>query len=171
MVVTSGRVVPHVTFDGLEDHLAGYTGLPLDLNPYRPTYGVRVPTAGAVLPAAGAYDLVLDTRSSSDRGPFSFRYWVNDVTPPHLSAKPAKGAILVRATDAGSGVDPSSIVALLDKKLVKTTFTAGTIRIPATKGRHSLVLQVGDFQETKNMEDVAKILPNTATLRVSVRVR
>ena len=35
---------------------------------------------------------------------------------------------------------------------------------------HALVLQVGDFQETKNMEDVAKILPNTATLRVSVRV-
>ena len=170
VVVTSGRVVPHVTFDGLEDHLVGYTGLPLDLNPYRPTYGVRVPTAGAVLPAAGAYDLVFDTRSSSDRGPFGFRYWVNDVTPPRLSARPSKGAILVRATDAGSGVDPSSIVALLDKKLVKATFTAGTIRIPATKGRHALVLQVGDFQETKNMEDVAKILPNTATLRVSVRV-
>ena len=96
---------------------------------------------------------------------------MNDVTPPRLSATPSKGAILVRATDLGSGVDPSSIVALLDKKLVKTTFTAGTIRIPATKGRHALVLQVGDFQETKNMEDVAKILPNTATLRVSVRVR
>ena len=171
VVVTSGRVVPHVTFDGLEDHLVGYTGLPLDLNPYRPTYGVRVPTAGAVLPAA-VHTTSSSTRvRAADRGPFTFRYWVNDVTPPRLSAKPSKGAILVRATDPGSGVDPSSIVALLDKKLVKTTFAAGTIRIPATKGRHALVLQVGDFQETKNMEDVAKILPNTATLRVSVRVR
>jgi len=170
-VVTSGSVTPHVTFDGLEDHLAGYTGLPLDLNPYRSTYGVRTRTAGAVLPAAGAYDLVFDTRSSRNAGPFTFRYWVNDVTPPRLVAKAAKRAILVRATDAGSGVDPSSIVALVDGKLVKATFSAGTIRIPTTSGRHALVLQVGDFQETKNMEDVAKILPNTATLRVSVRVR
>ena len=170
-VVTSGRAVPHVTFDGLEDHLVGYTGLPVDLNPYRPTYGARVRVAGAVLPAAGAYDLVFDTRSAGDAGPFSFRYWVNDVTPPRLSLKTGKGAILVRATDGGSGVDPSSIVALLDKKAAKVTYAAGTIRIPASSGRHSLVLQVGDFQETKNMEDVAKILPNTATLRVSVRVR
>ena len=74
----------------------------------------------------------------------------------------------MRATDAGSGVDPSSIVALLDKKLVKTTFTADDPH-PGGEGRHALVLRVGDFQETKNMEDVAKILP-TATLRVSVRV-
>ena len=86
-VITSGRAVPHVTFDGLEDHLVGYTGLPLDLNPYRSSYGARVQVAGAVLPAAGSYDLVFDTRSSKDAGPFTFRYWVNDVTPPRLSAK------------------------------------------------------------------------------------
>ena len=170
-VVTSGRAVPHVTFDGLEDHLVGYTGLPIDLNPYRPTYGVRVQAAGSVLPAPGAYDLVFDSRSRQAAGPFTFRYWVNDVTPPRLAATPATRAILVHATDSGSGVDPSSIVALVDGKAVKTTFTAGTIHIPATSGRHALVLQVGDFQEAKNMEDVAKILPNTATLRVTVRVR
>ncbi len=45
-VVTSGRAVPHVTFDGLEDHLVGYTGLPIDLNPYRPTYGAHSRAAG-----------------------------------------------------------------------------------------------------------------------------
>jgi hypothetical protein len=33
------------------------------------------------------------------------------------------------------------------------------------------VLQVGDYQENKNMEDVAPVLPNTATLRVTARVR
>jgi subtilisin family serine protease len=169
-VVTSGRAVPHVTFDGLEDHLVGYTGLPVDLNPYRSSYGARVPVAGAVLPAAGSYDLVFDTRSNKEAGPFTFRYWVNDVTPPRLSARTGKQAIIVRATDAGSGVDPASILALIDNKLVKATFTDGTIRVPTSTGRHSLVLQVGDFQETKNMEDVAKILPNTATLRATVRV-
>jgi len=54
---------------------------------------------------------------------------------------------------------------------VATRFGSGTIRIAATKGRHSLVLSVADYQETKNTEDVAKILPNTATLRAGVVVR
>jgi len=31
VVMLSGRAVPHVTFDGSEDHLTGYPGLPLDL--------------------------------------------------------------------------------------------------------------------------------------------
>ena len=75
------------------------------------------------------------------------------------------------ATDAGSGVDPSSITATLDGKAVKATYAAGTIRIAASKGRHKLVLSVGDFQETKNMEDVPPILPNTRTLRATVTVR
>jgi subtilisin family serine protease len=171
VVVTSGRVTPHLTFDGAEDHLAGYTGLPLDLNPYRKTYGESVRAAAVVLPAAGTYDAVFDTRSSADAGPFTFRYWVNDVTPPRLRLVPSRGSIVVRATDAGSGVDPSSIVATLGGKAVKVRYASGIIRMAAAKGRHALVLSVADYQETKNMEDVAKILPNTATLRTTVRVR
>ena len=59
---------------------------------------------------------------------------------------------------------------MLDGKRVATHFVAGTIRVTAAKGRHSLVLTVADYQETKNTEDVA-ILPNTATLRATVTVR
>ena len=33
------------------------------------------------------------------------------------------------------------------------------------------MLSVADFQEAKNMEDVPPILPNTRTLRATVRVR
>jgi len=33
-----------------------------------------------------------------------------------------------------------------------------------------LSVSVADYQETKNNEDVPPILPNTATLRVTVRV-
>jgi subtilisin family serine protease len=170
VVVTAGRATPHITFDGSEDHLVGYTGLPLDLNPYRKSYGAHVAAAGVVLPAAGAYDVVFDTRSAADRGPFSFRYWVNDVTPPALRLVRSNGGVSVFATDAGSGVDPSSLVATLDGKAVRATYAAGTIRIRATKGTHRLVLSVADFQETKNMEDVPPILPNTRTLRATVRV-
>lgn len=170
VVVTSGHATPHVTFDGAEDHLAGYTGLPLDLNPYRKSYGIGVAVAGVVLPAAGPYNVVFDTRSSADAGTFTFRYWVNDTTPPSLRVVPSKGAITVAATDAGSGVDPSSIAATLDGKVVKATYAHGTIRIAATKRKHRLVLSVADFQETKNMEDVPPILPNTRTLRATVSV-
>ncbi len=170
-VVLSGHAVPHVTFAGDEDHLAGYTGLPQDLNPYRTAFGSTVPVAGVVLPAPGLYDIVFDTRSAAGAGPFTFRFWMNDVTPPKLKVLSARGGIVVAATDAGSGVDPKSIVATLDGRPTTITWQGGTIRITARPGRHALVLKVADYQETKNMEDVPPILPNTATLRATVRVR
>ena len=169
VVVQSGRVVPHITFDGSEDRLAGYTGLPLDLNPYRSSYGVHRRIAGVVLPARGLYDAVFDAVGPA--GPFTFRYWVNDVTPPRLRIRSTRGGVVVRATDAGSGVDPSSISATIDGKRAPVRYADGTIRVRAAEGRHRLVLTVADHQETKNMEDVRRILPNTATLRATLRVR
>jgi hypothetical protein len=50
-------------------------------------------------------------------------------------------------------------------------YTGGAFHVAATKGAHTLVFTVADYQETKNMEDVARILPNTATFRTRVRVR
>jgi len=38
-------------------------------------------------------------------------------------------------------------------------------------GRHTLKLSVADYQESKNMEDVARILPNTRTLSARFVVR
>ena len=78
---------------------------------------------------------------------------------------------MVAATDAGAGVDPTSISATLDGARARAAFSGGTIRIAATKGRHTLVIRVADHQEAKNMEDVPVILPNTATLRTTLRVR
>ena len=170
VVVLSGQAVPHVTFAGAEDHLVGYTGMPLDLNPYRRSYGAHVRAAGAVLPAPGTYDIVFDTRSAASAGPFTFRLWVNDVTPPKVRLVAARGRIRLVATDAGSGVDPQSITATVDGKPVRPTWSSGTITLPARAGRHALVLHVSDYQETKNMEDVPPILPNTTTLRATVTV-
>ncbi|HEV8459935.1 MAG TPA: S8 family serine peptidase [Gaiellaceae bacterium] len=171
VVVLSGTATPHVTFDGTEDHLVGYTGLPFDLNPYRKQWDARVRTAGAVLPAPGTYDIVLDTAGGVAPGPFTFRYWVNDVTAPKLRLGTRPGRIVVAATDAGSGVDPSSIDASLDGHNVKATYARGVITIKASKGAHRLALAVSDYQETKNMEDVGPVLPNTALLKTTVRVR
>ena len=171
VVVLSGTATPHVTFDGSEDHLVGYTGLPFDLNPYRKQWDARVPTAGAVLPAPGTYDIVLDTAGGVAPGPFTFRFWVNDVTPPKLRLATKPGGIVVAASDAGSGVDPSSIEATLDGHNVKATYARGVITIKASKGAHKLALSVSDYQETKNMEDVGPVLPNTTQLKTTVRVR
>jgi subtilisin family serine protease len=171
VVALTGKVTPHVVFDGHEDHLAGYAGLPLDLNPYRATYGRSVRVAGAVLPAPGTYDVVFDTHSAGQAGPFTFRYWLNDVTPPRLKVTPLRGALTVAVRDAGSGVDPASVVCTVDGKLVHPTFTAGAFHLRVARGRHRLVVRVSDYQEAKNMEDVARILPNTAAIRTSVTVR
>jgi hypothetical protein len=175
VVVLSGRAVPHVVFDKQEDHLAGYTGLPVDLNPYRSTYGRDVRVAGIVLPGAGVYDFVFDSRSKAEAGPFTFHWWVNDTKPPRLQAVPSRGAILVRATDAGSGVDPTSAVVTLDGKEVTPQYIRSgatvTFTVKANAGSHSLVFQVGDYQENKNMEDVGPILPNTARLETTASAR
>jgi subtilisin family serine protease len=170
VAVLAGNVYPHIALNGSEDRLAGYSALPLDLNPYRASYGLRRRIAAVILPAGGTYDVVFDSTNAGGR-PFTFRYWVNDVAPPRLKLRSARGSIQVTAADAGSGVDAGSIVAMLDGKRAATHFVSGTIRIAAKKGRHKLVLSVADYQETKNTEDVAKILPNTATLRATVTVR
>jgi subtilisin family serine protease len=170
-VTLTGAALPHVVIGGNADHLAGYAGLPTDLNPYRNAYGSAVPVAGAVLPAPGIYDIVFDTHTAADAGPFTFRWWINDVTPPRVRLASARGGIVLAASDAGSGVDPSSALARVDGRRANVTFTGGAFHIVATRGAHTLVFTVADYQESKNMEDVARILPNTATFRARVTVR
>jgi subtilisin family serine protease len=169
VVVLSGAVTPHITFAGAEDHLAGYTALPLDLNPYRRSYGATRRISGIVLPAAGDYDVVFD--SASRPSTFTFRFWVGDTRPPVLRLASQRGGIIVSATDAGAGVDPASVTATVDGKPAPARWSKGLVRVTAARGRHTLVLSVGDYQETKNTEDVGRILPNTATLRTTLTVR
>jgi subtilisin family serine protease len=172
VVVLSGRAVPHIVLAGDESRLAGYTALPVMLNPYLESYGTPRSVSGVVLPARGAYDVVFDTRAASDAGAFTFRYWVNDTVPPKLRVVSAtRGRIVVSVTDGGSGVDPASLSVKLDGNDVQPKLRSGRLTIAAARGTHRLVVRASDFQESKNMEDVPRILPNTATLSASVRVR
>jgi subtilisin family serine protease len=174
-VVVRGHVTPLVTEAGNENRLTGYPGLPIDINPYRRTAGDSRLVAGAVLPGPGAYDIVLETTGKARPGPFTIRWWLNDTAPPKLHLLPIKGDdVAITATDAGSGVDPSSITAFVDGSATAATWKAGTFHIRVTPGRHQLVVRVSDYQETKNMEDVlpngqgTSVTPNTATLRATV---
>ena len=87
---------------GDENRLTGYAALPFNLNPYLKIFRQPVPVAGAIMPAAGSYDIVFDTPADGQPGAFTFRLWIGDTTPPALQLPVRtvrRGALLsVRAT-------------------------------------------------------------------------
>jgi hypothetical protein len=166
VAVLSGHVTPHVVFDGDENHLVGFPGLPTNLNPYLSSFGEARPVAGGILPTDGTYEIVFDTRAPAHAGPFSFRFWIDDTTPPKLHiVSTAGGKVAVSITDHGAGVDPASVRATLDGHTVTERFRHGRMVISAPRGHHLLIVSASDYQELKNMEDVAPIKPNTTLLR------
>ena len=174
---TGVRVEPRIVRAGDERRLTGYAALPFNLNPYLHTFGDPVLASGTILPAAGAYDVVFDSPSAARAGKFSFRYWLNDTTPPTavLRAKRVKRGVslVVASSDSGSGIDPASVVVSVDGAEQRATFTAGNVRISTsrlTRGAHVLRFQISDYQETRNMENVGPILPNTRILRTTIVV-
>jgi subtilisin family serine protease len=166
VTVLSGHVIPHVVIDGDENHLVGFPGLPSNINPYLSSFGEARPVAGAILPSNGTYDIVFDTRAGVRPGPFTFRFWSNDTTPPQVRVlSRTHGKIVVTIFDHGAGVDPESVRATLDGRTVPHTFRHGRLTMSASRGRHLLIVSASDYQELKNMEDVAPIKPNTTILR------
>ena len=180
VVIAHGKgvaVSPRIVRDDDENRLVGYAALPAMINPYVGT-PVPYPVVGAILPAPGEYELVFDTPADGRPGPYTFRFWVNDTTPPAvrlLTRSVPRGALLrVSVTDGQSGVDPNSLVATLDGKHARLTYRAGVAYVAtarATRGRHRLSISASDYQEAKNMEDVGPVLPNTRTLRTTITVR
>jgi hypothetical protein len=165
------HVEPRVVRGDDENRLAGYTGLPFDQNPYRAGYGKHRLVAGVALPAPGVYDVVFDTPLGARSGAFRFRFWLGDTTPPIVRVLGVRNGFLELAvTDSGSGVDPLSFQARIDGDFVPVSFVSGRARLSlagSASGRHTLNLTVSDYQETKNMENVARILPNTRTVQTT----
>jgi subtilisin family serine protease len=182
VVITSrsrgARVEPRVVAGLDENRLTGVAALPVTSNPYLDQFHEPVPSAGALSPLPGSYAVVFDSPTRAGAGRFTFRYWVNDVTPPVVRLKTRavdKGRPLkISATDAGSGVYPQSIIARVDGARYRIAFKNGVVSIATGKlepGTHRLSLRVSDYQEAKNTENVARILPNTRTLTTTFRVR
>ena len=173
------QVEPRVVSGQDENRLTGYAGLPFARNPYLDNgYFSRVLAAGALSPAPGVYSVVFDSKTRSGAGRFRFRFWVNDVTPPTLRLRtpsvPRGQDVTIAATDAGSGVSPDDVLASVDGRTVSARFRAGVVVVRTrdlTVGTHRLRLQVSDYQETKNTENVARILPNTRILTTTITIR
>ena len=171
-------VTPRIVFPGDENHLLGVPALPIDENPYQDTFGKTEPVSAVIAPASRAYDVIFDTRSRRTAGPFTFRLWIDDTTPPTAklltSAATGSGELRVAVADAGSGIDPSSLAARVDTGKVDLSYSSGRVTVELNglaKGRHTLQLTVSDFQETKNMESFGGILPNTRVYRATFTVR
>ena len=168
------RVSPRLVMDGNENRLVGYTGLPVNLNPYG-GFGRVEPVVGSVLAPAGTYDFVFDTPTRGKPGRFTFRVWVNDTTPPRIRLLPrgrGRGPIRFGLNDSGSGVDRGSVTAKVDGRVSDFAYAHSVLTInglPA--GDHRVTLTASDNQEAKNMEDVGPILPNTRTFSTTVSVR
>jgi len=182
VVITSrsrgSLVEPRVVVAGDENRLTGYAALPLHLNPYVDEFTDPVPVAGALRPAPGLYDIVFDSATRASAGSFTFRFWVDDGTPPKarlVTRSVRRGQpIRVRVSDAGSGVDRRSLEASLDGTEATARLVGGVVRIPTSglaPGRHRLRLLLADHQETRNNENVTRILPNTRVLTATVVVR
>ena len=171
------RVSPRIVQAGDENRLVGYPGLPVEINPY---VGVPVPypVVAAILPTQGAYDLVFDTPAGARPGRFTFRFWVNDTTPPAVRAlqrSVRRGSPLrISVTDAGSGVDPRTLVVSLDGKAARFAYRNGVVSVSTTRvapGSHRLTLRASDYEESKNNENVGPVLPNTRSFGTTVTVR
>ena len=180
-VLSAGRgvhVEPRIVAGADESSLTGYATFPYVMNPYLADFYRPRLVAGALRPLAGVYHVVFETRRARDAGRFRFRFWVDDVTRPRLrllSRRLRRGHRLhVAASDAGSGIDPHLLRAAVDGKRRPAVYTRGRIAIEPGRiepGRHRLVLQVSDHQESRNTENVAAILPNTRRLSATFVVR
>jgi subtilisin family serine protease len=171
------RVSPRLVSANDENRVVGYTGIPASINPYQ-GFSRAEPVVGAVLPDPGSYEFVFDTPTGAKPGGFRFRFWVNDTSPPSIRrlARRVKIGRPIRfaVRDPGSGVDPRSFHARVGGKAVRVRYAHGVLLL-RTKGLHpgrqSVLVKTSDYQETKNMEDVGPVLPNTRVLHTRVTLR
>jgi subtilisin family serine protease len=181
-ITSRGRgvtVEPRIVAPGDENRLTGLTALPFDVNPYGRDYGGPVLASGAIAPRAGSYDVVFDSGTRAGAGAFTFRLWIDDRTPPAVTV-PVRSVrrgtpLVVRLRDNGSGIEPRSIRIVVDGRTpVSPPFRAGAVRLETaglSAGTHALRVEVSDVQETRNMENVGGVLPNTRVVRTTFVVR
>jgi subtilisin family serine protease len=182
VAVTGGKrsIEPRIVRAGDENRLMGTPALPYNANPYLRKFGLREPVSGTTTPGAGEYDIVFDSATPGGAGAFTFRLWIGDTARPRLRlvtrAARRGGRLLISAVDPGSGVNPRSIRVVVGGQARAARYDARRRLIVVSmggvsRGRKLMEAEVSDYQESKNQENVARILPNTSRLRATILVR
>ena len=172
-----------------ESSVQGYVGTPVNINSLTAGYQLPIGAAGARSSVAGRYYISVDSGRSPFTGQrlagtYRLRYWVNDLRRPSirvLTTRVAAGrpTIAVQILDAGSGVDPFSLVLSYGQVLVGAS---GYDRPPASRfpaaGRSAetsrpspFAFLASDNQEGKNANSYGgDVMPNTRIVRRQLRV-
>jgi minor extracellular serine protease Vpr len=174
-----------------ENAVQGQAGTPVDVNNLTPDFKLDLGAAGVEFPLQKAYYVAVD--SSRDQftgrlaaGKYTLRAWINDVTPPAvrlLTTRVAAGrpTIVLRVTDRGSGVDPTSLTLGYAQVLVgASNYNPDTgialLPLPATApalhpGATRARVRAADYQEAKNVNTSgADLFPNTRFANVRLHV-
>jgi minor extracellular serine protease Vpr len=172
-----------------ERDVQGYAGTPVNVNDLTPDFSIDLGAAGAAFPKVQRFYIAVDSGSDpfthrSLPGRYIVRSWINDMKPPtmrFLTKRVAAGrpTLVARVTDAGSGVDPLSLVIAYRGVLVGAVLydpDSGTAIFPLPSqapriptGHTNAVLRASDFQEAKNVTSAGnEVLPNTAFRRVAI---
>jgi minor extracellular serine protease Vpr len=176
-----------------ENDVAGYTGTPVNVNGYLYGYRADVEAAGIQYPRMGRYYVAVDSgrdpfTNRSYAGRYLLHFWVNDVSPPLAAmvttrVSAGRPTIVARTLDLQSGVDPLSLAigygrvaigaAAYDPISGIAIFPLPTDAPPLAPGTTPLVLESGDFQEDKNVDQagqISSILPNTTFVTTKLKV-
>jgi len=173
-----------------ENDVTGYPGTPVNVNGYLYHYRADVQAAGLQYPLQGQYYVAVDSGHDDFTGrPYVGQYvlhsWLNDVNAAMITRTVSAGrpTIVLRTLDLQSGVDPLSLVLAYGRVLVGAVAydpVSGIAifplpaSVPALKaGRTPIVIQIGDFQEDKNVDqagEIETILPNTTFIGVGLKV-
>ena len=178
-VVADGAVVPQILLARDENRLAGEPALPANGNPYLETYGRFERVSGLLVPGAGRYFVVVETRPGHTPGPYRLRLWIDDRSPPAITGITrqvrAGSELRFHVSDRGSGVSIPDVVVRIDGTQEDVAITASgsaSVRVAGLeRGRHRLEIVASDLQETKNSENASALaLPNTRTVHTAFTV-
>ena len=163
------RVEPRIVAAGDENRLTGYAALPVNHNPYVDEFGDPSPVAGAVRPRAGLYHVVFDSAGAKRRGHLPLPLLDRRRDPPERT--PLRAARFAPASPWWPASPTRARASTRPRSRRRSAaarpppgFGGANVQIATNglaPGRHRLRLQLSDYQESRNNENVTRILPNT----------
>ena len=171
-------VEPRIVAGVDENRLTGYAGLPVNHNPYMDEFRERVGAAAVLSPARGEYAVVFDSATRAGAGAFTFRYWVNDVTPPTVrlrarTSRAARHSPYPWSTPARASTPSRSASSSTARRPVRRSAAASSRsrREASAPACTDSVCARPTTRSRRTPKTSPRILPNTRWMTATFRVR